>query len=102
MSQLCLQVARRPDVTRIAVIGRLDRHTAADFTDQIRALIHHQTAGARPIVIDLRCCIHMDAAGAAALATIQAAIANTSAELRLDGMSPLTEDAFHTLTGSSG
>jgi ABC-type transporter Mla MlaB component len=95
MPQLCLQVSRRRDAIRVAVIGRLDRHTAAGFTDHVLALLHHEEPGARMISVDLRCCIHVDAAGAAALTTIREAAAGVGTDVRLSGLSPLTEAVVH-------
>jgi anti-anti-sigma regulatory factor len=102
MPQLCLQVSRRQDAVHVAVIGRLERRTAAGFTALVLGLVGDAENGARLVVLDLRCCIHVDAAGAAALASVQQELALKGVRLRLRGMSPLTEDSLSAVSGISG
>ena len=91
MASLCLSPSRRPGVLRIAVIGRLDRQTAAAFTEHMSALVRHSATVTKSVVLDLRCCTAMDADGASALATIRTEIEDLGGVLHLDGVPPLIE-----------
>ena len=98
MPSLCLSPARRPGVLQIAVIGPLDRGTAAAFTEHMSALIRQSGRATTSVVLDLRCCTAMDADGASALAGIRTLIEERGGVLHLEGVPPLIEYVVRRVT----
>ena len=91
MPSLCLNPVRRPGALRVAVIGRLDRQTAAAFTEHMSVLLRQSDTATNSVVLDLRCCTTMDADGAAALAGIRTAVDDAGGLFHLEGVPPLIE-----------
>jgi anti-anti-sigma factor len=94
MPQLCLSPLRRPDGVRVALIGRLDRTTAAAFTQQMSSLLAAQD-GAEVVVLDLRCCTALDAAGVGALDRLRTAVEERGGSLVLERVPPLMASVVH-------
>ena len=88
MAQLCLCARMRPSGLRVAVIGRLDRTTAAAFAEQMSSLLAAQD-GAAVVALDLRCCTTLDADGVGALDRLRTAVEERDGSLVLERMPPL-------------
>lgn len=94
MPQLCLSPLRGRGGLRVAVIGRLDRLTAAAFAEEMSSLLAAQD-GVTVVVLDLHCCTALDADGVGALDRLRTTVGEQGASLVLERVPPLMASVVH-------